>query len=298
MSTTTVAPLLLGGRSDAAWIVQPVTRKPRHHLASVCKGPECPHKGKLWPSWLHIVSPIRFEGQLYCDTTCLMPVLCARVQRLQTGFVNAKPRPNRMPLGLVLLQRGAVSPAQLREGLRLQKEAGHGKIGFWLREIGAVDEQSLTAALGQQSGLPVFPLERIASPMLLSTLLPLTLLESACVVPAHSASNGSVLYLAFGGRVDHSTLFAIEQVLGRQTVGCVARESVVNEVLESFRHAGLPDEIRFDSMRDAVEMTGAICNYARELQAGHVAVINTSTYIWARLYSQKLSRDMLFRMLP
>jgi hypothetical protein len=298
MSTTTIGALPLGQMGDASWNVQPAPRKSRRQPASVCEGPACPHRGRLWPSWLRIVSPIQFEGRLYCDAKCLMPVLTARVQRLQTGFVDAVRKPNRMPLGLVLLQRGALSQAQLREALGRQREAGRGRIGYWLRELGMVDEQNLTAALGQQYGCPVFPLERMASPMLLSDLIPLTLLESACVVPAHSASNGNVLYLAFGDRVDHSTLFAIEQMLGRQTVGCVAREAVVNEVLELFRRAGQRDEIRFDSVREPSEMTGTICNYARELEAQRIAVINTSTFVWARFHSRKSIRDVLFKMLP
>jgi hypothetical protein len=298
MGTATLGLPPLPDAAEASWSAPLKPQSSRHRLASVCQSPECPYRGKLWPAWLRIVSPIQFEGRFYCDTNCLTPVLNARIQRLQTGFVDVKRKPHRMPLGLVLLQRGALSQAQLREALRLQREAGRGRIGYWLRELGAVDEQNLTAALAQQYGCPVFPLERMPSPMLLSDLIPLTLLETSRFVPAHSASNGNVLYLAFGDRVDHSTLFAIEQMLGRQTVGCVSREAVVNEILESFRNAGPRHEIRFESVRQAGEMTGAICNYARELEADRVAVVNTSSYVWARFHRKESVRDLLFKMLP
>jgi hypothetical protein len=288
--------LPLDGGRDTSWDVKVERRRRRHRLATICESESCPHRGTLWPSWLRIVSPVQFEGRLYCDVSCLLPALASRVQKLQAGFVDGKRKPNRMPLGLILLQRGVLSQAQLREALKVQRESGRGRIGYWLRELGMVDESSLTAALGQQYGCPVFPLERMPSLVGLNDLVPLSLLESSCVVPAHSASDTGVLYLAFGDRVDRSTLFAIEQMLGRRTVGCVARETAVNEVLERFRRIGARDEIRFDSVREPGEMTETIGNYARELQADRIAVMNTSTFIWARFQCGPSTRDLLFRM--
>src|SRR5262249_29982065 len=213
---------------------------------------DCPHRGKLWPSWLRIAASIQFEGRTYCSALCLTPALEQRIRKLQSGFANEKPRSSRMPVGLLLLQRGLVSQDQLRTALGKQREAGKGRIGYWLRELGLVDEHSLTSALAQQYGCAVFPLERLPSPVTLENLLPFTLLESVCAVPAYAESDKGSLYLAFGDRLDRSTLFAVEQMLGRPTIGCVAKESVVYELLEHYRRTTPRGEIHFESMRDPV----------------------------------------------
>jgi hypothetical protein len=287
-----------GSATDSGKSSMPRRRpRSRFHTAHSCAAPNCPYKGKLWPSWLRIVSPVEFGGRAYCDVQCLQPALEEKVRRLQTGFVNATRKQNRMPVGLLLLQRGLISQNQLREALQRQREAGRGKIGYWLRELGLVDEQNLTCALAQQYGCPTFPLERLASPLELDRLVPLTLLESACAVPAHAGPDEGALYLAFGDRVDRSTLFAIEQMLGRQTIGCVAKESVVHELLEQYRRTTTRTEIHFESMREAVEVTRTVFNYSRELKAQRIALISTRNYIWARLERQSSSRDLLFRMI-
>jgi len=297
MSTSLIQGTLTGVSRDIAWSVLPAKPKSRLRLSSICAAANCPHKGKLWPSWFRILSPVQFEGRVYCDAQCFQPEVEERIRRLQASFVNAKPKPSRMPVGLLLLQRGLVTADQLREALRRQREAGKGKIGYWLRERGLVDEGNLTSALAQQFGCPTFPLERLASPLQLENLLPLTLLESICAVPAYAGSDTGALYLAFGDRVDRSALFAIEQMLGRQTIGCIAKESMVHELLEQYRRSTSRGEIHFESMREPVEMTRTIYNYARELKSQRIALINTRNYIWARLHREGSSRDLLFRMM-
>jgi hypothetical protein len=282
---------------DAAWSTMKRRSKSRFSTARSCAAPNCPYRGKLWPSWLRIVSPIEFEGRVFCDAQCLQPALDEKVRRLQTGFVNARQKQNRMPVGLLLLQRGLLSQEQLRDALLRQRTAGKGKIGYWLRELGLVDEQDLTNALAQQYGCPTFPLERLASPLGLERLVPLTLLESVCAVPAQAGADRGTLYLAFGDRVDRSTLFAIEQMVGRQTIGCVARETVVNELLEQYRRITIRTEIHFESMRESAEVTRTIYNYSRELKAERITLISTRNYIWARLHHEASTRDLLFKMI-
>jgi len=297
MSTSLIQGTLTGITPNVPWPAAQDRPKPRFRTARACASPSCPHKGKLWPSWLRIVSPIEFGGRTYCGPECFAPALEERVRRLQTGFVNATTKQNRMPLGLLLLQRGLFSQTQLREALRRQREAGKGKIGYWLQELGLIDEQNLTSALAQQYGCPTFPLERLASPLELEQLLPLTLLESVCAVPAYAGSNTGALYLAFGDRVDRSTLFAIEQMLGRPTIGCVAKQSVVCELLEQYRRTTTRNEIHFESMRETGEITRTVYNYARELKAQRITALSTRNYIWARLHRLSSSRDLLFRMI-
>ena len=263
-----------------------------------CAAADCAHRGKLWPAWLRKSASILFEGRWYCEPACLDSVLEFRVRNLLSGFVAPRTKNHRLPLGLLLIDRGVISSQQLREALRLQRDAGAGRLGDWLSQMGVVREQQLAAALGQQWGCPVFPLDHQTAHPSWSGRVPLPLLDSARAVPAHASADGRVLHLAFGERLDHPLLYAIEQMLDCRTVACVAPEAKVAEFLHYWRRRVEGTDINFDTIRDPHEMTGIIGNYAAELRAARVAVARSSAHIWVRFYRGYVARDLLFRILP
>jgi hypothetical protein len=267
-------------------------------FARPCAATECPYRGKLWPAWFGKRSGVLFEGRWYCEAECLKPLLEFRMRHLLSNFIAQKTRSHRLPLGLLLINRGAISAEQLREGLRKQRDAGGGRLGDWFRQMGTVNEQQLTAALGQQWGCPVFPLEHQTPHPSWSGLLPLPLLESARTVPVHASPDGRVLHLCFGDHLDHRLLYAIELMLSCRTVACVASEAKIDTFLRHLRRHAQRTETCFDTVRDPREMTGVICNYATQLRAARVAVVRTGAHIWVRFYCGKMARDLLFRILP
>ena len=266
-------------------------------ISARCSGPECPYRGKLWPSWLRKTAGVEFEDLWYCEIGCLRPVLVLRVQDLLSRFLHEGSRAHRVPLGLLLVSRNVISSDQLREALRLQRETRRGRIGDWLRQLGVVSEQQITAALGQQWGCPVFPLERLAANPLFTRLLPLSLLEAVNAVPAYASQDRSVLHLAFGDRIDHTSLYAIEQMLGCQTVACVAAQSAITATLTEFHRHTASEDTCFETVRDPREMTWTICSYATELRAFRVTIVRASSYVWVRFHRRHLSRDLLFRII-
>jgi hypothetical protein len=279
-----------------------ITMPPREkwwvRFAVSCAAAQCPYRKKLWPPWLRKLRGVRFEGRWYCEAECLKPLLEFRLLHLLSGFAPQKTRSHRLPLGLLLINRGAISAEQLREGLRKQRDAGGGRLGDWFRQMGAVDEQQLTAALGQQWGCPVFPLEQQTPNPAWSGLLPLPLLESARTVPVHASLDGRVLHLCFGDHLDHPLLYAVELMLGCRTVACVASEAKIDSFLRQLRRHAQRTETCFDTVRDPREMAWVICNYATQLQAVRVAVVRTNAHLWVRFYGRNVARDLLFRILP
>jgi hypothetical protein len=267
-------------------------------LASRCAGADCPRAAKLWPYSLSKSDGTDFDGRWYCSRGCLEAVLAARVQALLSTVHQEKPRAHRFPLGLLLVDRGVISNTQLREAIRLQREAGHGKLGDWLRQTADLSTSQLTAALGQQWGCPVFPLDPQAAPVSWSDLIPLPVLLSASAVPAHSSSDGRTLHLAFSDRVDHTLLYAVEQMLLCRTFPCVAPGAAIQSQLEQFRKLTSSNITTFDSVRESPEMTLTICNYAAELQASRLVLARAGAYIWVRFFRAASSRDLLFRILP
>ena len=267
-------------------------------LASRCAGSACPRRGKLWPYWLDKSDGVDFEGRWYCSRVCLEGVLAGRVHALLSTSHVEKPRSHRFPLGLLLVDRGVISAAQLREAIRLQREAGYGRIGDWLRQSAGLTVPQLTAALGQQWGCPVFPLEHQAVPASWSDRIPLALLESACAVPAYASTDGRILHLAFCDRVDHTLLYAVEQMLLCRTFPCVAPAAAIRSQLEQFARLTSANDTSFDTVRASPEMTRTICNYATELNAKRLVLARAGSYIWVRFFRAEAARDLLFRILP
>src|ERR1700731_4137552 len=137
---------------------------PPHHpwwkpWAGRCAAAGCLRRGKLWPSWLHTSSRVLFEGRWYCEPRCFNSLLESRVSYLLSGFRARKAKLHRLPIGLLLISRGVISSEHLRHALRLQRETATGRLGEWFCRMGVVGEEHIAAALVQQWGCAVFPLD-------------------------------------------------------------------------------------------------------------------------------------------
>jgi len=267
-------------------------------LTHRCANADCPYSGKLWSALVQATSAVEFEGRRYCGLACLKSSVSFRVHTLLASFHQDKPRAFRIPLGLLLINRGALTQEQLRSALHQQREFGRGRIGDWLLQLGMVNEEQLTQALGQQWACPVFPLELQPAKASWGDLLPVPLLESACAVPVHASPDGCLVHLAFADRVDHTLLYAVEQMLGCRTVACVASATSVARLLEHLRRTAAREETSFDTVRDPRDVNSTITNYAEELHATRISLARAAAYLWVRFHRNRSTRDLLFRILP
>jgi Type II secretion system (T2SS), protein E, N-terminal domain len=266
-----------------------------------CASPDCEQRDRLWPSFL---GPsflgksrgVMLDGRWYCTGECLLEPLITQVRGLLAGSGRDRPRRYRVPLGSLLVDRGTISQQQLREALQVQSNSGGEKLGCVLRQMGAVHAEALTAALAHQWGCPVFPLDPQAPLLGCQDLLPLSLLESARAVPVYVSPDGRSLHLAFGDRLDHTTLYAVERMLKCRAIACVADETAVAKVLEELHRGAGEAESSFDTMRDPREIAWTIRSYAGEYRASQIAVARASAYVWVRFASRRLTRDLLFRI--
>lgn len=269
-----------------------------NHLTIRCSAPDCRRHSKAQFALLARFRGISYNNGWYHDTACLKSALIHRLQNLLLSFSQDRGKPYRLPLGLLLVNRGAITPQELRAALQLQQRAGYGKLGYWVRQIADLNEAKLSAALGQQWGCPVFPLNQHTASTNVPGCPPFPLLAAAKAVPAYSAFDGRQLHIAFSDHVDHTLLYALEEILGCRTVACVSAESSVNLALEMLRRHGSGDDICFDSVHDPLEIADTICNYAAHLGAKRLKVVRAGGYIWAALFRKKLRRDLLFRASP
>jgi hypothetical protein len=261
-----------------------------------CESPACPSRKHPWRAWLTPLRGLCLDGHWYCSPECFLRALTSAIEQLLPVTAQPHPAAHRVPLGLLMLSRGHVDNEQLKKALKAQKDSGSGRVGEWLRHIGAATEEQVTQALGSQWSIPVFPLNQTRQYLECAHLIPLPLLEAAEMVPVHHIAISHHLYMAFVDRVNHTALYSVEKMLECRTEPCLASQSQVRHALEELRRVSRPGEIAIDNVSEPREVANTILSCTARLGADHVRISGFSGFIWARLYSPSASSDVLFRV--
>lgn len=201
----------------------------RSRPAGVAMFPRCGNAGcatgwmRLWRS--HRM-PI-FEGRWTCSAECTGELMRAAVDR-ETDQGISGVQPHRVPVGLLLLDQGLISPDQLRHALgqQLHGEQTTGQripLGRWLVESGVVREDELARILSTQWNCPVFS-ARGCRPEQVASTLPRLLAETTGTVPLRAVRD-RCLYVASPGRVDRSLVYGLERISSMRVVAGLVRDS-------------------------------------------------------------------------
>lgn len=264
-------------------------------LLNGCGQTTCTGAKSFWHRMRRHRNGILMEGVLYCRPECMQSSLAAHLTRLQEQPASPPPS-NRIPLGLLMVARGKLSYNEVLAALEAQRRAGYGKIGEWIEKLGFASEGDVTAALAIQWGCPIassLKTEAIGPPH----QVPLALLEAFHMWPQQYASSTNTLCLAFGERVDHGVLYAIEKMLDCRTLPCVAGRKAIAQQLERRRAEPRPNEIiRFGPMQDPSEMARIAGSYIAKLGAEEVRLHRLGPYIWVRMRTRPVPVDVLFRL--
>lgn len=252
-----------------------------------CSGPT-----SLWHRVWRRRHGIRFDSVLYCHPQCLETAVRRELLRLHNQTTAAPPA-NRIPLGLLMVARGKLTYDQVSTALAAQQESGQGNIGEWFEKLGFLTEQEVVGALGLQWGCPV------TSSLEFNEArhhLPFALLDSFRMWPLHHVSATDTLYIAFGKRVDHEVLYAIEKMLGCRTQPCVAASKVIANRIERLRQERRSGEIEFRSMRDPAEISRIAIGYITRLGAEEIRSSRLGSFIWLLVKNHCTSLNLLFQL--
>jgi len=189
---------------------EPTHGAARGGLLESCANPGC------GTGWLHLLrsrsAPV-FEDGWSCSAACTATCIEAAVRRELEGRGSTEvSHRHRIPLGLVMLEQGWITPGQLRQALDAQKVAGGGRLGLWLVRQQGVNEQLVTRALGLQWSCPVLPLE-FHDAEALTVLMPRLFVDAFGALPLRVAA-GKLLYLGFEDRLDPVVALALERMSG------------------------------------------------------------------------------------
>lgn len=264
-------------------------------VARQCEFPTCSHRRRLWWGLLEPLRGYSLDGHWLCSPECFERALAATIGQFFLDTVHPPAKAHRLPLGLLMLSRGLVDNDQLKQALKAQKDSGSGRVGDWLRHIGAVSEEQVTQILGLQLSIPVFPLNQSRRFLECAHLVPYSLLEVAEMVPVHHIPTSQHLYLAFIDRINYSALYAVDKILDCHTEPCLAVQSQIVQALKDLRSRPRPVEILVDNISDPAEMASTVLAQAGRLGAVDVRVSGFDGLIWARLLAPSGYTDIMFQ---
>ncbi len=288
----------------STWPTNWITRHPLESSEPNCALASCSRPRSLWQSLRlrHRPEGTFLQGLFYCQPQCLETALIGHLSRLRGMAPSAQP-PNRIPLGLLMVARGQLTYLEVRAALEAQRRARHGKIGEWIEKLGFASEQEVTTALALQWGCPLassFDPSTIHSP----GRIPLPILEAFQMLPFNYVPSTNTLYLAFGERVDHAALYAIEKTLDCRTQPSVAERKSIARQLESMRQLPRPSDVEFGPMNDLDEMARIASSYTARLTPEQVRLSRIGRFIWvrldvgskARLQRRSITTNLVFRL--
>jgi len=259
----------------------------------VCLDPGCTFMRRMWRQAKWWNGSICFQGHSYCAPQCFERAASLCFAGFCTPALLELPVRHRVPLGLLMLERGQLTNHQLRLALEAQKTNGRGRIGEWLETLGFVTEPQVTAALAVQWACPVFASSSIPD-MKAARLLPHRLLFSFRMCPVQFVEQTRTMYVSFSERVDYGALYAIEQMLECRTEPGLVGGRVMDRFLEQLVDERGPGDLLFEGWRDPADMARITCGYVLKFGAEEVRVVRFGSYIWARLKAGRDAANLLF----
>jgi hypothetical protein len=212
---------LAGGSAQSAPRPETLRNGARTGLFEQCANPRC-RTGWL-RLWRSRTAPV-LEGAWSCSAECTAALVAAALSREMDGRgSSAESHRHRIPLGLVMMRQGWISPQQLREAVDAQKAAGGGRLGHWLMRQQGVTEQQVARALGLQWGAPVLGMD-FHDAEGLTPLVPRLFVDAFGALPLRVAA-GKILYLGFEDRLDPVLALAVERMTGLRVECGIVLES-------------------------------------------------------------------------
>lgn len=253
-------------------------------LFSHCANPRCATR------WMRLWRSRRvpgFEGHWACSAECMGDLVAAAVRREMDGGSSIPAAyPHRVPMGLMLVEQGRITPDQLREALEGQQRAAEEtgetvRLGEWLLRSGVLAEPALTRALSTQWNCPVFSLDGYR-PEEVAATMPRFLSEALGALPVRAA-RGKLLYVAFSGRIDRSLSYAMERMGGLEVASGIASDSEFGRAQMRFLETEAP-RTRFLEAASSWVLVLTIARLIESEKPVDARLVRIHDYYWLRLW--------------
>ncbi|HEX4756953.1 MAG TPA: hypothetical protein VH308_03190 [Terracidiphilus sp.] len=256
-------------------------------LFSTCSNPRC-NSGWL-RLWRSRSAPV-VEGGWCCSPECTAAQIASALRREveMLGHAEAGHR-HRVPLGLVMLEQGWITKAQLRGALEAQRAVGSGRLGHWLVRQQGVSEQLITRGLGLQWSCPVLGLE-LHDPESLTALVPRLFVDAFGALPLRVAA-GKIIYLGFEDRLDPALALAVEQMTGLRVESGLIRESLFRPAHARMMQAKFPSVELIEAASEPV-LAQALARRIERVRPVESRLVRMHDCLWLRMWTQPQRRPI------
>jgi hypothetical protein len=247
---------------------------------TICGNPECAGR------WLALLKDRRrpmFEGRWGCSAHCIKTLVTNAIQRegeSQPTSTEERTHRHRMPLGLILLERGWISSVQLDRALEMQRDGTMRPIGYWLTAECGVDKEQVTRALALQWGCPALNIDDFDAKAM-ALVAPRSLVEAYGIVPIRMTAGR--LYLAFSERPDAAAAFAISRMAGIRAENVIVDSTDWAAAHDRLRSYDFINEILM-SVCDHEELGRTVSSTLVGLQPRASRLIRLRQFYWLRLW--------------
>ena len=233
---------------------------------------------------------ITMASQWFCSRECFRQALEVRIGHLLETSTRKPPlRDSRLPLGLVLLTRGAITRGQLEFAVRQQRARGL-DLGDLLCEMKLTTEEEIAEAAAMQWSCPVFrPKSRLESGR---THVPQALMRLYRMAPVHFSFAVNQLLVGFVHKIEHQVLHMVEQITSCRVAPCVITAGDYWRCLQGQSDRTI--DVSFDRVRTPPEMANIIQSYAFEVGAEEALLAVCPDYVWSRLNRDGHPTDLVF----
>ena len=259
---------------------------------------ECCHRSLTLGHLSAQKAGIKMAGHWYCSSSCFTSAAERKLSELMMSKQAQASHVSRMPLGLILVSRGLLTSAQLREAVDEQKETG-GEIGEIMVRRGWLSELQVTAARAGQWGCPVFAVPQRT--MQTDIQVPEALTNFHSAIPLHYVTATKRLLVGFVDAVEYGLLYAIEQMTGCKTQPCFVTPSDFEAQIQlrqsALERSGNADTgtLTFENVKTPTEMARILCSYVVDLEADEAIICRYKEHFWMRLKCIPKEVDLLFK---
>jgi hypothetical protein len=261
-----------------------------------CKGKDCDR----WLTLRHISARKRGIGlgeSWYCSKRCFTPIASEQISDLVMLEPAPENRPSRMPLGLILVDKGHLTDEQFRHAVERQKHEG-GEIGQVLIRGNFATEKQVTAARAIQWGCPVYMTpKRLAKT---KVVIPSELCEEYSMAPLHYGTATNRLLVGFVYGIDYGVLYTIEQMTGSKTQPCfISPKDYEAQILQGQVGPGQATVLEEASVyfaKSPQQMADIIYMRGEEVEGTEVVFARCKNHLWARIKAGAKTTDILFNV--
>jgi hypothetical protein len=231
----------------------------------------------------------------FCTPECFESFLHNTITAaISTQQLNEPSKTRRMPLGLLLVQRGVISSDQLTMARAKQQVDGI-NLGSAVQVLGFATGEQVTAAVAAQWSCPVFSLG--GRSLSLPVRVPKRILEQYEMLPVHYVEADKRLMVGFVSGVQYQILSTIESITGCDALPCFITARDFQRHLQTIQPSP-ENEIIFDRPMATPEIVRLGRNYVSQLGAKATRLGMCRDYLWIRLWSNQQQTDLLFRVQP